>query len=158
MDEAEAAAVDWIRDQAAIVLGHPSGAAVDADQAFTQLGFDSLTAVELCNRLAASTGLRLASTLVFSYPTPRELGLHLLGLLRPEADASADEDAAIREVLRNVSIDGLRSAGLLELVLACANPPRANGDAAAADADTAADELSDLDLDALLDLALDEKR
>ncbi|MCX4633293.1 type I polyketide synthase [Streptomyces sp. NBC_01443] len=157
-DEAEAAAVDWIRDQAAIVLGHPSGAAVDADQAFTQLGFDSLTAVELCNRLAASTGLRLASTLVFSYPTPRELGLHLLGLLRPEADASADEDAAIREVLRNVSIDGLRSAGLLELVLACANPPRANGDAAAADADTAADELSDLDLDALLDLALDEKR
>ncbi|WP_327364843.1 type I polyketide synthase [Streptomyces sp. NBC_01296] len=157
-DEAEAAALDWIREQVAVVLGHPSGAAVDADQAFTQLGFDSLTAVELCNRLAAATGLRLASTLVFSYPTPRELGLHLLGLLRPEADASADEDAAIREVLRNVSIDSLRSAGLLELVLACANPPGANGDAAAAAADTAADELSELDLDALLDLALDEKR
>ncbi|KOY55922.1 Type I polyketide synthase [Streptomyces sp. XY332] len=157
-DEAEAAALDWIRDQVAVVLGHPSGAAVDADQAFTQLGFDSLTAVELCNRLAAATGLRLASTLVFSYPTPRELGLHLLGLLRPEADASQDEDAVIREVLRNVPIDSLRSAGLLELVLACANPPRENGEAAAADADTGADELSDMDLDALLDLALDEKR
>ncbi|MFE0606002.1 type I polyketide synthase [Streptomyces sp. NPDC058892] len=161
-DEAEAAVLDWIRDQAAIVLGHASGAAVDADQAFTQLGFDSLTAVELCNRLAAATGLRLASTLVFSYPTPRELGLHLLGLLRPEQDASADEDAEIREALRNVSIDSLRSAGLLELVLACAGPARAGADADVdvdvADADPRADGLSDLDLDALLDLALDEKR
>jgi polyketide synthase 12 len=161
-DEALGAAVDWIREQAAVVLGHSSGAGVDVDQAFTQLGFDSLTAVELCNRLAASTGLRLPSTLVFSYPTPRELGEHLFGLLRPAPDpvsagaAGAAEEAAIREVLRTVSIDSLRSAGVLELVLACAEASEANGDAPAADAD--ADELSDLDLDALVDLALDEKR
>ncbi|WP_420717353.1 type I polyketide synthase [Streptomyces sp. WM6378] len=154
-DEAEAALLDWVRDQVAVVLGHPSGAVVDADQAFTQLGFDSLTAVELCNRLAAATGLRLASTLVFSYPTPRELGRHLLGLLRPEADPHPDEDAQIREALRNVSIESLRSAGLLELVLACADP---SGPGAATDADAGAEELSDMDLDALLDLALDEKR
>ncbi|MFJ9343595.1 type I polyketide synthase [Streptomyces sp. NPDC101733] len=159
-EEAATVALDWVRDQAAIVLGHPSGAAVDADQPFTQLGFDSLTAVELCNRLASSTGLRLPSTLVFSYPTPRELSLYLLGLLRPEPDASADEDTQIREALRNVSIASLRSAGLLELILACADPARPNGDGNGdgADAESGVDGLSDMDLDALLDLALDEKR
>jgi mycoketide-CoA synthase len=157
-DEAEAAALDWLRDQVAIVLGHPSGAVVDADQAFTQLGFDSLTAVELCNRLASSTGLRLPTTLVFSYPTPRELSEHLFGLLRPAPDTSSSaeaEEAEIREALRNVSIDSLRSAGLLELVLACANEPQPNGDGQMADADTAAGELADLDLEALVDLALE---
>ena len=156
--EAEAAVLEWVLDQVAIVLGHPSGAVVDAGQAFTQLGFDSLTSVELCNRLASSTGLRLPTTLVFSYPTPGELGEHLLGLLRPAPDTSAAEDTEIREVLRNVSIDSLRSAGLLELVLACAGPPRPSGDGQAADTDTGADELTDLDLEALVDLALDEKR
>ncbi|MFI9754673.1 type I polyketide synthase [Streptomyces collinus] len=163
-DEAEAAVLDWVRDQVAVVLGHPSGAVVNVDQAFTQLGFDSLTSVELCNRLASSTGLRLPTTLVFSYPTPRELSEHLSGLLRPaadtEADTAPDEDARIREALRNVSIDSLRAAGLLDLVLACADPRPADDDtqAADADADTAADELTDLDLEALVDLALDEKR
>ncbi|MEU8465526.1 type I polyketide synthase [Streptomyces sp. NPDC029003] len=168
-DEAEAAVLDWVRDQAAVVLGHPSGAAVDADQPFTQLGFDSLTAVELCNRLAASTGLRLASTLVFSYPTPRELGRHLLGLLRPAPDPDAREDARIRELLRTVPIEALRGAGVLELILACAGTAGTAGtdgpdgtDGAAgtdtAPADPDADGLSAMDLDALLDLALDEKR
>ncbi|MGW1764797.1 type I polyketide synthase [Streptomyces sp. NPDC002073] len=156
--EAETVCLDWLREQAAIVLGHPSGAAVDADQAFTVLGFDSLTAVELCNRLASSTGLRLPSTLIFSYPTPRELALYLLGLLRPEQDASVDDDAEIREVLRNVSVESLRSAGLLDLVLACAGPAGPGGDGAGAAADSGADGLSEMDLDALLDLALDEKR
>ncbi|OIK05263.1 type I polyketide synthase [Streptomyces monashensis] len=165
-DEAAAVVLDWVRDQVALVLGHPSGAVVDADQAFTQLGFDSLTSVELCNRLAAATGLRLPTTLVFSYPTPRELGEHLAGRLTPAPGTGAVEDTEIREVLRNVSIDSLRSAGLLELVLACADPARSSGGGPAAEADTgvdsgadtAADGLSDLDLEALVDLALDEKR
>ncbi|MCX5191105.1 type I polyketide synthase [Streptomyces sp. NBC_00268] len=116
-DEVEAAVLDWVRDQVAVVLGHPSGAVVDVDQAFTQLGFDSLTSVELCNLLASATGLRLASTLVFSYPTPRELGEHLSGLLRPEPGTNDADDEA-----------------------------------------PGADELSDMDLEALVDLALDEKR
>ncbi|MGW7276301.1 type I polyketide synthase [Streptomyces sp. NPDC054864] len=164
-DEAQEAVLDWVRDQVAIVLGHPAGTAVDADQAFKHLGFDSLTSVELCNRLAASTALRLPSTLVFSYPTPRELGGHLFTLLRPEPDTGrdaetesrTDQDAEIREALRNVSIDGLRSAGLLDLVLACTGPAGTDSAGTEPDAVTGADELSDLDLDALVDLALDEK-
>ncbi|SEF53085.1 polyketide synthase 12 [Actinacidiphila yanglinensis] len=160
---AEEAVLDWVRDQVAVVLGHPSRAAVDTDQAFTQLGFDSLTSVELCNRLASSTGLRLPSTLVFSYPTPGELGRHLYGLLRPEpaegpAGGGAAEDAEIRELLRTVPIDRLRSAGILAAVLACADLPQPDGDGAQAPAaDAEADELAAMDLEALVDLALDER-
>jgi acyl carrier protein len=158
--EAQTAVLDLVREHVAVVLGHPSGARIDVDQVFTQLGFDSLTAVELCNRLAASTGMRLPSTLVFSYPTPRELGEHLFGLLRPDPDPGQDEeadDARIREVLRTVPIGALRGAGLLELVLACADPARESGDAPPADMDTGG-ELSDMDLESLVELALEEKR
>ncbi len=157
-DGARAAVLDWVRDQVAIVLGHPSGAAVDTDQAFTHLGFDSLTSVELCNRLGSSTGLRLSSTLVFSYPTPRELSEHLFGRLRPAApSASSAEEAEIREALLRVPIDRLRSAGVLDLVLAWADQAEPNGDEQAAEAATDADELAAMNLEALIDLALDER-
>ncbi|WP_309095497.1 type I polyketide synthase [Streptomyces sp.] len=156
--EAETAVLDFVRDQVALVLGHPSGTAVDADQAFTPMGFDSLTSVELCNRLGAATGLRLPTTLVFSYPTPRELGLHLAGLVRPAARTGPDEDAAIREVLRTVPIDRLRDAGLLEPVLACAGPSRP-GPVTRHESQDGPDApaLTGLDIDALVELALDER-
>ncbi|MET8860470.1 type I polyketide synthase, partial [Streptomyces sp. NPDC004579] len=159
-DQARTAVLDWVRDQVAVVFGHPSGASVDVDEAFTRLGSDSLIAVELCNRLNASTGLRLPSTIVFSYPTPRELSDHISDLLRPQAGpepAPADQDAAIRDVLRTVSIDSLRGAGLLELVLACAATPATDTATPAPDETAGAEGLSDLDLEALVDLALEEK-
>jgi NADPH:quinone reductase-like Zn-dependent oxidoreductase/NADP-dependent 3-hydroxy acid dehydrogenase YdfG/acyl carrier protein len=123
--EREELALQLVRTEVASVLGHSSPQAIDTHQTFKDLGFDSLAAVELRNRLEASTTLRLPATLIFDYPTPHTLTQHLLNEMFPEHSGAADLERGeleVREALATIPLPRLREAGLVEILLQLANP------------------------------------
>ncbi|MEU6129215.1 SDR family NAD(P)-dependent oxidoreductase [Saccharopolyspora sp. NPDC047091] len=82
------AVVDVVRTHVASILGHGSGDQVDVDTAFFDMGFDSLSAVELRNELAAATGTSLPPTLLFDHPDITSVAEHVLDRLAPEPAAA----------------------------------------------------------------------
>ncbi len=98
-------AVKLVREHVASLMGHASAEAVDANRSFKELGFDSLGAVELRNRLSRATGLKLPATLVFDHPTPAAVAEHLRSRIEGQehgaqaitrrSPARADEPIAI---------------------------------------------------------------
>ena len=113
-----------VRTEVAGVLGHDGIDTVDPARAFTEIGFDSLAAVELRNRLSAVTGRTLPSTLTFDYATPAALAEHLLNMLAPKPTVieSDVDDQRLHEVLSTIPLDRLRTAGLVDQLMALAEP------------------------------------
>ncbi|MFD0373608.1 type I polyketide synthase, partial [Streptomyces sp. NPDC127114] len=103
--------LDLVRVQTAAVLGRSDAAGVPADRPFKDMGCDSLTLVELRNRLQTSAGLRLPATFLFNYPTPLAVMAYLHEELAPEEADSADPTVPAAETTA-----GLGTApGLVEL-------------------------------------------
>ena len=115
-DEQRRRLVELVCGHVAIVLGHASDHDVDAGRAFEDLGFDSLTGVELRNRLKADTGLALSRTLIFDYPTPQALADHLLQQLLYDGNAEPD-DEKVWSSLKKIPLQELRRTGLLDQLL-----------------------------------------
>jgi NAD(P)-dependent dehydrogenase (short-subunit alcohol dehydrogenase family) len=114
--------LDLVRTEASMVLGHADPSVFDNDQPFAETGFDSLTAVELRNRIGGATGLQLKATLIYDHPSPTKLAAHLLASLGeesapepPEApEAPADEDplASLSSLFTYAVAQGKRDAAV----------------------------------------------
>ncbi|MEU0196186.1 thioester reductase domain-containing protein [Streptomyces afghaniensis] len=108
---------DFLHREVASVLGHSAPGAIEEHQRFSDSGFDSLTSVELRNRLAEATGLKLPPSLIFEHPTPKELVEHLCTLLAT-ATGKTSEGAEV-DFAAEVHLDeDIRPAGVISRVAA----------------------------------------
>ncbi|MDT8909785.1 beta-ketoacyl reductase [Amycolatopsis sp. PS_44_ISF1] len=110
-----------VRGHASTVLGHGGAEGIGPRQAFQEVGFDSLAAVNLRNSLHTVTGLKLPATLIFDYPTPEALvGYLRVELLRDPADGADSREDDLRRVLASVPFARFKEAGVLDALVALA--------------------------------------
>ncbi|MFI1973437.1 type I polyketide synthase, partial [Streptomyces cinnamoneus] len=152
--ERERSLRELVRTTVAEVLSYRDKTEVDTDKSFLELGFDSLTSVELRTQLNRATALRLPATVVFDYPTPAALAAHLAATLFAAADDTAGEpgEEEIRRALAAVPISRFREAGLLPALLRLADTAEAGPDAPT---DDETSELDSMDIENLIEIALD---
>ncbi|MEV7468038.1 type I polyketide synthase [Streptomyces kronopolitis] len=105
------AVLDLVRAEVAGVLGHATSRAVAVDRAFTDMGFDSLMAVELRTRLGVVSGLALPTTLVFDHPSPAEVTDFLCARFEPDRDALTHEILEKLDWLETTLLDAAHSQG-----------------------------------------------
>jgi acyl transferase domain-containing protein/NADPH:quinone reductase-like Zn-dependent oxidoreductase/acyl carrier protein len=146
--------LDLVRRQVAEILGHASPQTVPEQQAFTDLGFDSLTALELRNHLGTATGLRLPATLVFDYPNTSAVAQYLLGevVVNAQMTAGPNSDEAVRRALATVPLSRLRRAGLIGTLLELAD---IKDEALSSVMSENADQIDTMDIESLAQLTLE---
>ncbi|WP_067470167.1 type I polyketide synthase [Actinomadura macra] len=159
--ERRKALLTLVRTHAATVLGHADPGTVGTSTSFKELGFDSLTGVELRNRLAAATGLRLHAALVFDHPDASLLAGHLLEQLAPDGEPSpgADTTTPVLDGLARLestltaaeNLDADAVTARLEALLARWKAARAPAAANGGGDDDAADRLRTADAGQILD-------